>query len=133
MFAMALRFLAAGDSQDTLSFSYRCGQSTVCKIQAKTMRALVSVLKNVFVKSPANEAEWREVVAGFWEEWQFPHCMGAIDGKHIQMQAPQASQRIFCNYKKTFSIILLAVCDTHYNFIMLDVGAESSQSDGGVF
>ncbi|GAB1867793.1 Nuclease harbi1-like protein [Camponotus japonicus] len=104
--AMTLRFLAAGDSQGTLSFAYRCGQSTVSKILAETARALVSVLKNVFVKPPANEVEWRQVAAGFWEEWQFPHCVGAINGKHIQIQAPQTSQNI---------------------------GAEGSQSDGGVF
>ncbi|XP_029672184.1 protein ALP1-like [Formica exsecta] len=115
--AMTLRFLAAGDSQYTLSFLYRCGQSTVFQILAETTRAFVSMLKSVFVKPPANEAEWREVTAGFWEEWQFPHCVGAIDGKHIQIQAPQTSQ----------------ICDAHYNFIMLDVGAEGSQSDGGVF
>lgn len=90
-------------------------------------------MKSAFVKPPANEAEWREVAAGFWEEWQFPHCVGAIDGKHIQMQAPQASQSIYFNYKKTFSIVLLAVCDAYYNFIMLDVGAEGSKSDGGIF
>ncbi|XP_029163349.1 protein ALP1-like [Nylanderia fulva] len=131
--AITLRFLAAGDSQGTLSFSYRCGKSTISQILAETTRALVSVLKNAFVKPPANEAEWREVAAGFWEEWQFPHCVGAIDGKHIQMQAPQASQSIYFNYKKTFSIVLLAVCDAYYNFIMLDVGAEGSQSDGGIF
>ncbi|XP_071653486.1 putative nuclease HARBI1 [Temnothorax longispinosus] len=131
--AMTLRFLAAGDSQYSLSFSYRCGQSTVSQILAETTRALVSVLKSVFVNLPANEAEWREVSAGFWEEWQFPHCVGAIDGKHVQVQAPQASQSVYLNYKKTFSMVLLAVCDAHYNFIMLDVGAEGSQSDGGVF
>lgn len=130
---MICRFLAAGDSQGTLSFAYRCGQSTVSKILAETTRALVSVLKNVFVKPPANEVEWRQVAAGFWEEWQFPHCVGAIDGKHIQIQAPQTSQSVFFNYKKTFSMILLAVCDAYYNFIMIDIGAEGSQSDGGVF
>ncbi|KAM0728569.1 Protein ALP1-like [Formica fusca] len=131
--AMTLRFLAAGDSQYTLSFSYQCGQSTVSHILAETTRAFVSVLKSVFVKPPANEAEWREVAAGFWEKWQFRHCVRTIDGKHIQIQAPQTSQSIYFNYKKTFSMVLLAVCDAHYNFIMLDVGAEGSQSDGGVF
>ncbi|XP_029659443.1 protein ANTAGONIST OF LIKE HETEROCHROMATIN PROTEIN 1-like [Formica exsecta] len=127
--AMALRFLAAGDSQYTQSFLYRCGQSTVSQILAETTRALDSVLKIVFVKPPANEAEWREVAAGFWEEWQFPHCVGAIDEKHIQIQAPQTSESIYFNYKKTFRMVLLAVCDVHYNFIMLDVGVEGTDID----
>ncbi|XP_025154460.1 protein ALP1-like [Harpegnathos saltator] len=131
--AMTLRFLAAGDSQNSLSFSYRCGQSTVSKILAATIRTLVCVLKNMFVKPALNNAKWLELSAEFWKEWQFPHCVGAIDGKHVQIQAPQASQSIYFNYKKTFSMILLVVCDAHYNFIMLDVGAEGSQSDGEIF
>lgn len=87
----------------------------------------------MFVKPAANEAEWLEVSAGFWEEWQFPHCVGVIDWKHVQIQASQASQSIHFNYKKTFGMILLTVCDAHYNFIMLDVEAKGSQSEAEFF
>lgn len=130
---MLCRFLAAGDSQGTLSFAYRCSRSTVSQILAETTRALIIVLKSTFMKPPINETEWLEISAGFWEEWQFLHCLEAIDGKHIQIQAPQASQSIYFNYKKTFSMLLLVVCDAHYNFIMLDIGAEGSQNDSGTF
>lgn len=97
-----------------------------CLSHSETTRVLVRVLQSVFVKPPANEAEWRDVATGFWKHWQFPHCVGAIDGKHVQIQAPQASQSVYFNYKKTFSMVLLAVCDAHYNFIMLDIRAEGS-------
>jgi len=104
---------------------------------ASTHSALLTAVykpKPLFLKAPSTVEEWKNVASEFWELWQFPNCIGASDGKHIQITAPQASGSEFFNYKKTFSIILLAVWDASYNFtIIVDIGAEGSQNDGGVF
>ena len=47
-------------------------------------------------------------------KWNSPHCLGAIDGKHIIMESPAKSGSLFYNYKKSFSIVLLAVCNADY-------------------
>ena len=62
-----------------------------------------------------------------------PHCLGAIGGKHIIMQAPARSGSNFFNYKKTHSFVLLAVCNADYSFILVDVDDSGRNSDGGVF
>jgi hypothetical protein len=47
----------------------------------------------------------------FEERWQFPHRIGALDGKHIMIKKPANSGSSFFNYKQTFSVVLMATVD----------------------
>lgn len=87
---------------------------------------------NTYIPKPTEEA-WREIAAGLWEKWQFPNCIGAIDGKHITIQAPAHSGSQFFNYKKNFSIVLLALVDADSRFRLIQVGDFGRSRDGGVY
>lgn len=78
-------------------------------------------------------AQFKIISAEFWKKWQFPNCIGCIDGKHIRIQRPPKSGSMYYNYKNFFSIGMLALTDANYKFIMVDIGSYGKDSDGGFF
>ena len=54
--------------------------------------------------------------------WHFSHCLGVVNGKHVQITKPPGSGSYFFNYKSFLSVIMLAIVNANYEFIMIDVG-----------
>lgn len=71
---------------------------------------------------PNTSAEWLQIASRFEQRWQFPHVLGAIDGKHVQITAPPHCGSDFYNYKGFNSVVLMALADADCNFIAVDVG-----------
>lgn len=76
---------------------------------------------------------WIQKAKEFYDNAQFPLCIGAVDGKHIRIINPKNSGSLFFNYKHFFSIVLLAVCDANYLFTSIDVGAYGREGDSQIF
>ncbi|XP_067000348.1 uncharacterized protein [Anabrus simplex] len=130
--AVCLRFLATGNSFRTLAFSYRLGETSVRRIVYDVCDAVWTKLVPIFMPQPDKEI-WERNELEFRERWNFPNCVGAMDGKHVVFDKPANSGSLFYNYKKSFSIVLLALVDANYKFVMVDVGALGKNSDGGIF
>lgn len=82
---------------------------------------------------PPTQETWKRTSTRFKEIWHFPNCIGAIDGKHINIQCPINAGSNFYNYKGCHSVVLLAIVDADYKFITIDIGAYGRNSDGGIF
>ena len=95
--------------------------------------AIWTRLNDSYVKIPNTSSQWEKVAQEFAEKWQFPNCIGALDGKHIIVNAPERSGSLYYNYKGTFSIILMALADANNCFLYIDVGSYGRNSDGGVY
>lgn len=74
---------------------------------------------------PQTEEEFKQTVLDMQEFWQFPCCWAAIDGCHIPMKCPpggiQACKE-YHNFKNFYSIVLMAMVDSHYRFVWGAVG-----------
>jgi len=128
---LILRYLSTGDSLSTIGHSFRVGFSTVSKIIVEVCEAIIKIMGPMFMPEPTT-AIWEASARGFYEKWQFPNCIGSVDGKHVTIKCPDNSgSRNFC-YLKKFSVVLMAIVDPDYKFICIDVGGYGRNSDGGI-
>ncbi|XP_031785956.1 uncharacterized protein LOC116417355 [Nasonia vitripennis] len=106
--------------------------STYYKIIAETCKIIATVLTPMYVKLPNTEG-WLSIAKDFEEKWQFPNCIGALDGKHMRIRKPDHGGSVFFNYKRFHSIVLMAISDAHCRFVWFSVGDGGSFSDASVF
>ena len=74
---------------------------TVGRIIEKTCSVLWNSLSEQgYLHVTNNAEEWKRIAKEFEQQSDFPHALGALDGKHVVMQAPARSGSIFFNHKK---------------------------------
>uniref|UniRef100_A0A671NAK6 DDE Tnp4 domain-containing protein n=1 Tax=Sinocyclocheilus anshuiensis TaxID=1608454 RepID=A0A671NAK6_9TELE len=126
---ITLRFLATGESFRSLHYAFRIGCSTLIELIPETCRVIYQVLKERHLKCPTTADEWKKVSEGFQTTAKFPSCLGALDGKHIRIRPPPHCGAQFFNYKHFNSIVMMALVDSNYRFLYVDVGCNGRVSD----
>ena len=120
---MTLSYFATGSSYRELAYTFRVPYNTISTFLIDVCHAIVSEYGDEVVKMPDDEEEWPVVIDKFNTRWNFPNTIRAIDGKALK--APPNSGTVYHNYKGFFSIILLALVDTDYKFLWVELGAQS--------
>ena len=108
-------------------------QLVLSNISALHFFTLLLLLEKGYLHPLQSFNDWANIARGFENRWNLPHCVGALIGKHVVVQVPAKSGSLFFNYKKSFRIVLFALCDASYQLTAVDFGEVSTQSDGGVF
>ncbi|XP_028982504.1 putative nuclease HARBI1 [Diachasma alloeum] len=129
---LTIRFLATGSTYSTLAFSFKMGIKTVSVIIAETMNTFWLTLTSRHMPVPS-VSDFLKISQDFQKKWKFPHCLGAIDGRHVAVKKPPNSGKLYYNFKGYHSIVLQAVVDANYRYIFIDVGGFGCQHDSTTF
>jgi hypothetical protein len=96
-------------------------------------KAIYDTFEGDAMRCPNTPEEWLSVSEAFERKWQFPHAVGALDGKHVRIRNPAKGGSQYYNYKGYFSIVMLALVDADYRFLWLQIGVPGSSSDAQIF
>ncbi|CAH1973525.1 unnamed protein product [Acanthoscelides obtectus] len=97
------------------------------------LETMLEVTLNYLKLVPDTHDAWKKVANGFKARWNFPFCCGAIDGKHVLIEAPPHTGSKYFNYKGSFSVVLMAIVEHNYCSAYFKVGTKGSNSDGSIF
>ena len=131
--ALTLRYLATGETFQSLELQFRISVRAISYIVKGVCDAIVKFMVPIYIKVPNSVDEWLEIAQKFKDRWNFPHALGAIDGKHIVIQKRKNGGSYFYNYKHTHSVILIAIAGPDYECLYADVGTNGRVNDGGVW
>lgn len=87
---------------------------------------------NFVFQFPTTKEEWLNIGKGFQEKWHFINCGRALDGKPIRIEPPLHTGTAYYNYKNFYAIVLMALVNSNYEFVYINVGKNGRISDGGV-
>lgn len=78
--------MATDDCITSSSFTYLLGVTTASNIIIETCKAIYRVLQKDVLPGRKSVQEWLDIAAEFETQWNFPNCVGAIDGKQIAIR-----------------------------------------------
>lgn len=131
--ACTLNYLRSGSTFTNLALWWSISAQHLGFVVKQVCQALCDLLSVEADCRPKSLEDWLKIADEFDSRWRLPHCLGAVDGKHVKVVKHPGSGCLLHNYKAFNSIILLAVVDAKYRFIHFNVGAYGSRSDGGVW
>ena len=122
---LALWRLATGNSYRSCGLQFGLGKSTA-KIICSEFEQAAFDLKDRFITFPLTNEEIGEKIEEFEELYGIPQIVGAIDGCHIEINAPPQNHEDYFNRKQRYSVNLQAIVDANLKVIHATVGYPGS-------
>ncbi|CAF3068258.1 unnamed protein product [Rotaria sp. Silwood2] len=131
--ACALYLLGTTSELRTIGHLFGIGKSSAAYVLHDFCSVIVEIYFYRLIKFPTRHYEIRETTSAFLTKYNYPMCLGAIDGTHIAVEPPIGEETDYYNYKKHHSIILLAVVESNLKFTYVNVGAPGRCNDAFVY
>lgn len=128
--AIALWRLAGGGSFRDVAAQFDVGKSTCVKITREFCHAL-NRLSRHFIKFPVTCRETTRAIALFQDECKIPQAVGAVDGTHFEIVAPENPFDYF-DRQHRYSVIMQAVVGGNLIFLDTAIGYPGSMHDARV-
>ena len=107
--AITLRYLATGADITLLGDTFGIAGRTVRDIILQVCLAITNsdTLKSL-INFPKHDVDFAGISRRFFDRFQFPNCVGAVDDTHIPITKPKKSEdpRSYFDYKHDYSIHL---------------------------
>ena len=113
--AVTLRHLALRDIYHSLMYAFQVPHNTISILVREVCEVIVAVYAEEVIPTPTTPEAWRTVTEGLRDSWQIPHCIGALDGKHVAINCPDKGGSVYYNGFR--SIILMALVDYDYKLL----------------
>lgn len=129
--AISLFKLATNAEYRSVAHLFGVGISTACDCLKDFCSAIEEILLPEVIQFPGTE-KLKVVSIDFEQRWGLPQCVGAVDGTHIPILAPQEYHAEYCNNQGWYSIILQAVVDSRGLFWHVFAGQPGSLCETSV-
>ena len=129
--ALGLYRLAHGNSYSTIGPVFNVGKSTVIEAVQDVVKGLYE-LRDEYIKFPETIAEVSSSIATFGDLTNLPNVVGAIDGSHIRIKAPNDSAPDYFSRYQQHDFIIQAIVDSKKVFMDFACGYPGSMHDARV-
>ena len=97
--AVTLRHLVAGTMYSFMQHWWRVPENTLSVVVWEVCQTICEEYADEVMASPSNQDGWRQLDDGLYRRCNFPHCVAAIDGKHVAIRKPPLSGSLYYNLR----------------------------------